>query len=119
MRNRRMSIRFDGAPLPPPAPIRPKAELTPAEAGPLLGLSEQTLRKRIRDGIYPFGVTSGHRVLIFRPALERWLAQTEPIEDDVDRAVRHLDEAIDHANELLRILREMAERRRAKRTGYR
>jgi len=119
MRGRRTSIRFDGAPLPPPAPIRPKAELTPAEAGPLLAISEDTLRKRIRDGIYPFGVRSGHRILIFRPALERWLAQGEPADADVDRAVKHLDDAIDHANELLRILREMAERRKARQAANR
>ncbi len=119
MRGRRMSIRFDGAPPPPPTPIRAKAELTAAEAGKLLGISEETLRKRVRDGIYPFAVSSGHRVLIFRPELERWLGQGEPLEDDVDRAVRNLDEAIDHANELLRILKEIAERRRARRAAYR
>ncbi len=116
MKQRMTSVRFDGAaPLADPRPIREKAELTCREAAPLLGMSEDTLRSRIRANVYPFGRVQGHRVIVLRPELNRWLREQGPETQGTgsgEGLTKPLDAAIATAERLLHELKEMREGRR-------
>ena len=60
-------------------PIPQKANLTIAEAAEYSGISEKTLRNRIREQDYDFILRLGSKTLIKRKRFERFLEEADTI----------------------------------------